>query len=119
MFINGRQIFLVLFSWWMAHNVYHPSYHLVDPSPWPLVGALGAFMATSGGVMYFHNNQPYGMVIGFIIIACTMVVWCVQGHHTRVVRQGLKYGMILFILSEVCYSLFWAFFHSSLTRLFK
>ena len=60
----------------MAHNnnVYHP-YHLVDPSPWPLVGALGAFMATSGGVMYFHNNQPYGMVIGFIIIACTMVVW--------------------------------------------
>lgn len=60
----------------VAHynNVYHP-YHLVDPSPWPLVGALGAFMATSGGVMYFHNNQPYGMVIGFIIIACTMVVW--------------------------------------------
>ena len=61
---------------WVAHynNVYHP-YHLVDPSPWPLVGALGAFMATSGGVTYFHNNQPYGMVMGFIIIVCTMVVW--------------------------------------------
>ena len=28
------------------------SYHLVDPSPWPAVAALGAFMLTSGGVLY-------------------------------------------------------------------
>ena len=39
-----------------------------------------------------------------------------QGCHTYMVRRGLKYGMLLFILSEVCLfvSFFWGFFHSSL-----
>lgn len=40
----------------MVEQVYHP-YHLVDPSPWPLVGACGAFFTTVGGVMYFHYSQ--------------------------------------------------------------
>ena len=39
-----------------------------------------------------------------------------QGHHTTPVQLGLRYGMILFIASEVMFFLafFWAFFHSSL-----
>ena len=39
-----------------------------------------------------------------------------QGSHTLAVRQGLRYGIILFIVSEIClfFAFFWAFFHSSL-----
>jgi cytochrome c oxidase subunit 3 len=39
-----------------------------------------------------------------------------QGHHTQLVVLGLRWGMILFITSEVLFfvSFFWAFFHSSL-----
>ena len=107
----------------MAEQAYHP-YHLVDPSPWPLVGACGAFFTTVGGVMYFHYSQSGLLVLGLILIIGTMIVWwrdviregTYQGCHTFIVRQGLKYGMILFIVSEVClfFSFFWAFFHSSL-----
>ena len=32
----------------------HP-YHLVDPSPWPLVAAVGAFCVTTGGVLAMHG----------------------------------------------------------------
>nr|YP_009582149.1 cytochrome c oxidase subunit III [Polyplacotoma mediterranea]QBK82179.1 cytochrome c oxidase subunit III [Polyplacotoma mediterranea] len=103
--------------------VYHP-YHLVDPSPWPFVGASGAFLFTSGAVVYFHYSDYRLALTGLIIIIITSVVWwrdviregTHQGHHTKIVVRGLKLGMFLFIVSEVClfFAFFWAFFHSSL-----
>nr|YP_009257430.1 cytochrome c oxidase subunit III [Haliclystus antarcticus]ANH09489.1 cytochrome c oxidase subunit III [Haliclystus antarcticus] len=102
---------------------YHP-FHLVDPSPWPYVGASGAFATTFGSVIYFHYSQTSLLIVGLILLTVTFIFWwrdvireaTFQGHHTAIVRQGLKYGMLLFILSEVCFfvSFFWAFFHSSL-----
>lgn len=66
--------------------------------------------------MYFHYSQFWVLVLGLITIVFTMVVWwrdvireaTYQGHHTLIVKRGLKYGMILFIVSEVClfFSLF-------------
>lgn len=104
---------------------YHP-FHIVDPSPWPYVGAMGALGLTSGAVMYFHSYQ-YGeilMLTAFAVIISVMIVWwrdvireaSYQGHHTLVVQKGLRYGMLLFILSEVCFffAFFWGFFHSAL-----
>ena len=46
------------------------SYHLVDPSPWPAVASLGAFMVTSGGVLYMHKFLGGWnlFVSGFIMI---------------------------------------------------
>ena len=39
------------------------SYHLVDPSPWPIVSAFGAFMLTVGGVSYMHKfNGGWGLL---------------------------------------------------------
>ena len=74
--------------------------------------------------MYFHYSQSWMLILGLVTLILTMIVWwrdviresTFHGHHTLIVKQGLKYGMILFILSEVCLfvSLFWAFFHSSL-----
>ena len=103
----------------------HP-FHLVDPSPWPIFASLSAFVSTVGGVMYMHGyNGGNGMLsLGFLMILYSMFVWwrdvvreaTFEGHHTSFVQLGLRYGMILFIVSEVMFfvAFFWAFFHSSL-----
>ena len=103
----------------------HP-YHLVDPSPWPLFASFAAFVATLGGVMYMHAYDGGGTVLslGISMIIYSMYVWwrdvvresTFQGIHTSAVQLGLRYGMILFIVSEIMFFLafFWAFFHSSL-----
>nr|YP_009442038.1 cytochrome c oxidase subunit III [Maiestas dorsalis]APO09332.1 cytochrome c oxidase subunit III [Maiestas dorsalis] len=101
----------------------HP-FHLVDKSPWPITGSMGLMSLTSGTIMWFHNNNMWLMSIGMIIIILTMIQWwrdvvresTFQGIHTKKVIKGMKWGMILFITSEVLFfsSFFWAFFHSSL-----
>nr|AEH21231.1 cytochrome c oxidase subunit III [Himacerus nodipes] len=101
----------------------HP-YHLVDYSPWPLTGSIGAMTLTSGMVMWFHMNDMKLYMLGITITLLTMIQWwrditregTYQGKHTIKVMMGLKWGMILFIISEVFFfiSFFWSFFHSSL-----
>ena len=103
----------------------HP-YHLVSPSPWPVVGAFGALTLAVGGIMYMHELAYGGTVlaIGSLLVAFTMVVWWRdvvreaehEGHHTPTVQLGLRYGMVLFIASEVMFFVawFWAFFDASL-----
>jgi len=104
----------------------HP-FHLVDPSPWPIFASLSAFVSTVGGVMYMHgyNGGKSMLSLGFLMILYSMFVWwrdvvreaTFEGHHTSFVQLGLRYGMILFIVSEVMFfvAFFWAFFHSSLS----
>nr|WPV76919.1 cytochrome c oxidase subunit III [Phlebotomus sichuanensis]WPV76932.1 cytochrome c oxidase subunit III [Phlebotomus sichuanensis]WPV76945.1 cytochrome c oxidase subunit III [Phlebotomus sichuanensis]WPV76958.1 cytochrome c oxidase subunit III [Phlebotomus sichuanensis]WPV76984.1 cytochrome c oxidase subunit III [Phlebotomus sichuanensis] len=101
------------------------SYHLVDFSPWPLTGALGAMTLVSGLVMWFHQYNMMLLTVGMIITLLTMYQWwrdisregTFQGLHSIPVTLGLRWGMILFIVSEVFFfvSFFWAFFHSSLS----
>ena len=103
------------------------SYHLVDPSPWPLVAALGGFMLTFGGVLYMHKYIDGWNVFftGFILITYVMYLWwrdvireaTFEDKHTVVVQKGLRLGMILFIVSEIMFfaAFFWAFFHSSIS----
>ena len=103
----------------------HP-FHLVDFSCWPLFGSFAAFVTTVGGVMYMHAYTGGGLMLCFgnIMIIYVMYVWwrdvvreaTYQGHHTLPVQIGLRYGMLLFIVSEIMFFLafFWAFFHSSL-----
>jgi len=102
----------------------HP-FHLVDPSPWPLLGSVGAFTATTGGVMWFHSFSGGGslLILGLIIIALVMTFWwrdiirenTFEGHQTKKVEEGMRMGMLLFITSEVMFffAFFWAFFYSS------
>src|SRR5450432_1533569 len=105
-----------------AHAKQHP-YHLVDPSPWPIIGAISAFLAAVGGISYMHGASIWLVVPGLLGIAYTMLAWwrdvikeSNEGYHTTVVQLGLRYGMILFIASEVMFFVawFWAFFNSSL-----
>nr|YP_009171531.1 cytochrome c oxidase subunit 3 [Comicus campestris]AJW76386.1 cytochrome c oxidase subunit 3 [Comicus campestris] len=108
----------------MSAHYNHP-YHLVNQSPWPLTGAIGALVLVSGLIMWFHKFQMTLFSIGVLIIIMTMIQWwrditregTYQGLHTLKVNLGLRWGMILFIVSEVFFfiSFFWAFFHSSLS----
>lgn len=103
----------------------HP-FHMVGPSPWPFVAATGAFTTTTGGVMYMHNYQNGGftLLLGVTLILFTMGTWwrdvvresTYEGEHTTYVQNGLRMGMILFIVSEIMFffAFFWAFFHSSI-----
>nr|YP_004021422.1 cytochrome c oxidase subunit III [Heteropteryx dilatata]BAJ24548.1 cytochrome c oxidase subunit III [Heteropteryx dilatata] len=102
----------------------HP-YHLVEMSPWPLVGALSTMLTLMGLVKLFQQSSNTIMMMGTIMTMMTMIQWwrdvvregTYQGLHTKMVIKGLRWGMILFIISEVFFfiSFFWAFFHSSLS----
>jgi cytochrome c oxidase subunit 3 len=103
----------------------HP-YHLVEPSPWPLLVSLALLTTTLSAVMAFHgfSNGPLLLMIGLLSTILTMTLWFIsvtreataQGHHSAAVRRGLTVGFILFVVSEVFFflSIFWAFFHSAL-----
>lgn len=106
----------------MTHQTH--AYHIVNPSPWPLTGALSALLITSGLTMWFHFNSMTLLIIGLTTNILTIYQWwrdviresTFQGHHTPAVQKGLRYGIILFIISEVLFftGFFWAFYHSSL-----
>ncbi|MFC3123850.1 cytochrome c oxidase subunit 3 [Pseudoroseomonas globiformis] len=101
----------------------HP-YHLVDPSPWPLVASLGAGLMLFGIILFAHHNVHWVFGVGLLIVLATMFLWFrdvvresrVPGLHTPIVRLGLRYGMLLFIASEVMFfvAFFWAYFHFAL-----
>lgn len=106
----------------MTHQTH--AYHIVNPSPWPLTGALSALLITSGLIIWFHYNSISLLTLGLTTNILTMYQWwrdvvregTFQGHHTPTVQKGLRYGIILFIVSEVFFfaGFFWAFYHSSL-----
>ena len=100
-------------------------YHILPPDPWPIIGAFSALALFGGAVMWMHAN-PYGKFIsigGLLMVLVTMANWWSNtikeadaGDHTPVVSLHLRYGMILFIASEVMFFVawFWAFFDASL-----
>ena len=106
----------------MTHQTH--AYHMVNPSPWPLTGALSALLITSGLAIWFHYNSILLLTLGITTNLLTIYQWwrdiiresTFQGHHTPIVQEGLRYGIILFITSEVFFfaGFFWAFYHSSL-----
>ncbi|MDO8289992.1 MAG: cytochrome c oxidase subunit 3 [Parvibaculum sp.] len=105
-----------------AHAKHH-DYHLVDPSPWPVIGSIGGFVLAIGAVHYFHGSPLWSVLPGFAIVFYTMYGWWSdvlregrKGDHTPVVQLHLRYGMLLFIASEVMFFVawFWAFFDASL-----
>src|SRR5204862_549961 len=100
-------------------------YHILPPSIWPLLGSLGGLVLASGAVMWMHKmaNGTLVLTTGFLLVLLTMFGWwgkVIQeahgGDHTPIVQLHLRYGMILFIASEVMFFVgwFWAYFDFSL-----
>nr|YP_011002322.1 cytochrome c oxidase subunit 3 [Ergasilus anchoratus]UUB71180.1 cytochrome c oxidase subunit 3 [Ergasilus anchoratus] len=109
---------------YMSNMISHP-YHLVDESPWPLMASLSGLGLTFGLVKWFHSQDLLLTMISLFTLLMVMYQWwrdvsregSYQGLHTSVVELGLRWGMVLFITSEVFFflSFFWAFFHCSLS----
>ena len=108
----------------MAHAKNH-DFHILNPSLWPFLGAVGGFVMLSGMVGWMKDTWtgPWVALIGLAIVLFTMYVWwsdvvaeAEAGDHTPVVMIGLRYGMIMFIMSEVMFFLawFWNFFKHAL-----
>ena len=113
-------------------------YHLVDPSPWPFTASISLFVMAVGGVAYMHGlveegagvaqilfgkGHPWVLLAGFTGLVATMFGWWGdviregrKGDHTPVVDMHLRYGMILFIASEVMFFVawFWVFFEMTI-----
>ncbi|MEO1651614.1 MAG: cytochrome c oxidase subunit 3, partial [Pseudomonadota bacterium] len=104
-------------------------YHLVDPSPWPLLASVGALVTAIGAVVWMRSldggdglfglQGPTTFYAGFAGITAVAFFWwrdiikeAHKGDHTPVVQMHLRYGMILFIASEVMFFVawFWAYF---------
>lgn len=108
----------------MITHANHP-FHLVNYSPWPLTGAIGALIITAGLTKWFHQYDASLFLLGNLVTVLTIIQWwrdisregTFQGLHTLPVTLGLRWGIILFIVSEVFFFVrfFWAFFHSSLS----
>ncbi len=108
-------------------------YHLVDPSPWPLFSSVAALIAAIGAIAWMRTNVdgegifgitgPWLFAVGMAALIATAWLWwrdvireANRGDHTPVVQLHLRYGMILFIASEVMFFVawFWAYFDSAL-----
>jgi len=101
-------------------------YHLVDASPWPVLTSISLFYLTLSGVALFHffTRGPSMLCLAIAVLVPILACWwrdvvregTFNLHHTIRVQIGLRYGMILFIISEVLFffAFFRTFFHSSL-----
>jgi len=113
----------------MSSDAVKHDYHLVNPSPWPLVGSIAGVIITVGGVIAMkglfglEKGNLSVFFAGLFLVLVTMLFWWAdvikeanQGDHTPVVSIGLRYGMLLFIASEVMFFVawFWMFFEMSL-----
>ena len=108
----------------MAHSKNH-DYHILPPSIWPFFGAFSAFVMLIGMVICMNGHgavergTPFIGILGLLGVLYTMYAWWSEvvhegntGDHTPVVRIGLRYGFIMFIMSEVMFfaAWFWTFF---------
>ena len=103
----------------------HP-FHLVSPSPWPILTSFSLLILTCSGVLTMHSfiAAKQGLLIAFLLVLFSMCFWfrdiisegTYLGNHTLAVQRGLNMGVTLFIVSEAFFflSIFWAFFHVAL-----
>lgn len=108
----------------MTTHSNHP-FHLVDYRPWPILGAIGTITIIVGIIKWFFLFNNNLINLGTVIVLIVMYQWwrdisregTFQGKHTFKVSTGLRWGIILFIVSEVLFffSFFWTFFHRSLS----
>jgi cytochrome c oxidase subunit 3 len=103
----------------------HP-FHLVTPSPWPILTSTSLLCVTTSAVLSFHafNSVGYFLFFSIINLIISMSFWfrdiiaeaTYLGNHTLAVQRGITMGVSLFIASEALFflSVFWAYFHSAL-----
>ncbi|WEK03081.1 MAG: cytochrome c oxidase subunit 3 [Candidatus Devosia phytovorans] len=104
----------------MADLAKNHDYHMVPPSPWPFVMSVAVLIMAMGGIFWMHHWTPWVFFIGLVGVLYVMYAWWSDVireanngvDHTPVVQMHHRYGMILFIASEVMvfFGFFWAYF---------
>jgi cytochrome c oxidase subunit III len=100
----------------------HP-YHILEPSPWPAIGAMAAFLLVLGTILLVRQHGSIVLFSGIGLFLFTLWGWWrdvikeSKSEHTSQVRHGFRYGMALFIASEAMFfaAFFWAYFNASLS----
>jgi len=117
----------------------HP-YHIVKPSPKPILASFVLFLMVSHFLQFFHNWWGIGeegltglrwfftVGLSYVLFGVLMYVWfwymhyesTYLGKYTRQVKRGLRIGVKLFITSEVMFFVgaFWAYLHGALNPSF-
>lgn len=108
----------------MSRSTKHP-YHIVDNSIWPLYSSVFAFYLTSGLVVWFNHSSKILLIVGLVSILFVILQWWRDvrvegsfiGFHTKVVELGLRWRIVLFIISEIFFFVrfFWSYFHIRLS----
>ena len=94
----------------MSNHINQP-FHLVDMSPWPFFGAFSVLSLVSGIAKWFHTFSINLLLLGLVLTTLVIFQWwrdvvregTFQGQHTEIVGVGLRWGIILFITSEVLF----------------
>ena len=84
----------------MTYNNYPTfPYHLVDPSPWPILTSFALLTLTVSAVMYFHgySNGGFLLSVGFILTASSMILW-----FRDVITEGTKINKFNTLLLWLC-----------------
>lgn len=104
----------------------HP-FHLVSPSPWPILTCFSLLTLTTSGVLTMHGFNLAGnfVFLSLLSLILSMSFWFRDiisegtyiGNHTLAVQRGINMGVGLFIVSEALFflAIFWTYFHSSLS----
>jgi len=104
----------------------HP-YHMVSPSPWPILTSANLWTLTASAALTMHmfSNLSNIFFISLFIVMYSFALWfrdviaeaTYSGNHTLAVQKGINIGVALFIVSEVFFflAIFWAFFHSGIS----
>ncbi|MGB8601157.1 MAG: cytochrome c oxidase subunit 3 [Rhizomicrobium sp.] len=115
-------------------NVKH-DYHLAEPSPWPFLGGLSAFIIALGGVLWLNTTIDFfGLppficrficLGGAVLLAFTLVGWwrdmVAESVHASelspVVKLSLRFAMALVMLIEAVYfsALLWVYLDVALS----
>lgn len=116
-----KSFYKIVFSLLMIRN----PFHLVEYRPWPFCGAFGAFIIVIGLASWFHFLGLKCLALGVLVVLFTIYQWfrdiireaTFMGFHNIKVLNGIRLGIILFIVSEIFFffRFFWSFFHSRLS----
>jgi cytochrome c oxidase subunit III len=103
----------------------HP-YHLLEPSPYPILTSFSLLALVVAGLSWmkgFQFGAPLTALASAALLACCFYWWrstiregLIDKAHNPVVQNGLRFGMAMFIASELMFfvAFFWAFFNASL-----
>lgn len=104
----------------------HP-YHILNPSPWPFIASICAFVMAIAGIWYMKGGPLFAFLACLVAVTVCAIMWWRDViaesrngvDHTEEVAHGLRMGMLLFIVSEVMFffAFFWAYFNASIPAL--